>query len=67
MNYDLLIKFLLFEIVEFTIFWLLAGVIPIPYSQLQIFFGMIVADVIITEIVFPGAFVSLYRAIFRKD
>jgi hypothetical protein len=67
MNYDLLIKFLLFEIVEFTVFWLVAGVIPLPYSQLQIFLGMIVADVLVTEIVFPGAFVYLYRAIFKKD
>jgi hypothetical protein len=66
MNYKLLIYFLLFEIGEFTAFWLIADYIPLALTQLQIFIGLIVIDVIVTKIVFPGAFITLYRNIFNK-
>ena len=65
MNYKLLIFFLLFEIVEFSVFWFVAGFFA-PHSQLQLFLAIIFLDVVVSEIVFPGAFVSLYRAIFPK-
>lgn len=65
MNYKLLIFFLLFEIVEFSVFWFVAGFFA-PHSQLELFLVLIFLDVVVTTIVCPGAFVSLFRAIFPK-
>lgn len=67
MNYKLLLYFLLFEVGEFAVFWTIADFIPLAFTQLQIFIGLIIVDVIVTELTFPGAFMSLYRNIFNKD
>jgi hypothetical protein len=66
MNYKLLLYFILFEIGEFAAFWAIADFIPLAMTQLQIFIGLIVIDIVVTELAFPGAFVALYRTIFNK-
>lgn len=66
MNYSLLIKFLIVEAVEFSLFWLIAGWIPLPFSQVTKFFILLSFDIAVTELVFPGAIGILINEIFKK-
>lgn len=66
MNYKLLSLFLFSTIIEFSFFWFIAGLVPEPFQQHQIFLTIVAVDIFVTELVFPGAFSWLYRAILNK-
>lgn len=66
MNWKLLLQVILFQVVEFTIFWLIAGWIPLPLSHLTKFLILLSVDIGITELVFPGAFGWLISEIFKN-
>jgi hypothetical protein len=67
MNWRLLIQVISFQVVEFSLFWLIAGWIPLPLSHLTKFFILLAFDVGITELVFPGTFGWLISEIFSNE
>ena len=67
MNWKLLAQVIASQVVEFSVFWLIAGWIPLALPHSTKFLILLAADVAFTEIVFPGAFGYLIQMILKKD
>lgn len=69
MNYKLLALFLLIELIEFTVFWVIASLVVVTFggSTLSVFLFLVGVDIILTGLTYNKQIAEFVAALSNKE